>query len=98
MTQWIDSKGKVFTNVVHKQERAVLIQTVTGLIQGHIYVHSDQRLIDEMNAGDRFLAVTNASVLDADGGVVHRADFLTLNKAHVVWIRPDDEGPSTAEE
>jgi hypothetical protein len=98
MTMRVDAKGKVFTNIVHKEERSVLIQTVTGLIRGQIYVHPEQRLIDEMNEGDRFLAVTDAEVLDPGGQVGRRADFLTLNKEYVVWIRPDDEpGPQGSE-
>lgn len=91
MTLWVDAKGKVFTNVVQKDEVPVLIQTVTGLVHGHVYVRPDQRLIDEINDGDRFMAVTNAQVLDAQGQVAYVSNFLTLNKEHVVWIRPDDE-------
>ena len=95
MTIRVDAKGKVFTNVVHKDEFAVLIQTLTGQIHGHVYVHPDQRLIDEMNGKTSFIAVTEAEVYGADGEVAHRAAFLTVNKQHVIWVRPDDEAEPT---
>jgi Family of unknown function (DUF6812) len=91
VTVRVDARGKIFTNVVHKDEIAVLIQTLTGQIHGHIYVNPDQRLIDEMNGKAGFLAVTEAEVHAADGSVVHRAAFLTVNKQHIIWLRPDDE-------
>ncbi len=91
MSVWVDPKGKIFTNVVQKNELPVMIQTVTGLIHGHIYLHPDQRLVDEMNGDDRFLAVTDAEVYGEAGRVEHYSKFLTLNKRHVVWIRPDEE-------
>jgi Family of unknown function (DUF6812) len=91
MSVWVDPKGKIFTNVVQKDELPVMIQTVTGLIHGYVYLHPDQRLVDEMNGDDRFLAVTDAKVFGEAGQVEHLSKFLTLNKRHVVWIRPDDE-------
>jgi hypothetical protein len=91
MSVWVDSKGKVFTEVIHKDELPVLIQMATGQIRGRVYVHPDHRLIDEMNGAARFIAVTGAEVIGPDGEVAYRAAFLTLNKRQVVWIRPDEE-------
>ena len=91
MSVRVDPKGKIFTNVVQKNQLTVMIQTVTGLIHGRVFLHPDQRLVDEMNGDDRFLAVTEAEVFGLAGRVEHHSKFLTLNKRHVVWIRPDDE-------
>ena len=91
MSVWVDPKGKIFTNVVQKDELPVMIQTITGRIHGHVYLRPDQRLVDEMNGDDHFLAVTNAEVYGPSGEVEHLSRFLTLNKNQVVWIRPDDE-------
>lgn len=91
MTVRVDAKGKVFTDIVHKNELPALIQTATNLIHGHIYLRPDERLIDAFNGGARFIAVTGAQVYGANGEVLYRAKFLTLNTEYVVWIRPDEE-------
>jgi hypothetical protein len=93
----IDAKGKIFTDIVRKDEVPVLIQTVTNLIHGHIYLRPEQRIKDELNTGaDQFIAVTQAEVYSAAGQVLYRSEFLTLNKSHVVWIRPDEEADADA--
>lgn len=91
MTVRVDAKGKVFTDIVHKNELPALIQTATHLIHGHIYVRPEERLIDAFNSGAQFVAVTRAQVYGADGEVLYRAKFLALNTECVVWIRPDDD-------
>ena len=92
MTVRVDAKGKIFTDIIRKDEVPVLIRTVTDLIHGHIYLRPEQRIKDELNAGaDQFIAVTDAEVLGPNGAIAYRSSFLTLNKAHVVWIRPDEE-------
>jgi hypothetical protein len=94
MTYRIDAKGKVFTDIVRKDEVPVLIQTVTNLIHGHIFLRPEQRIKDELNAGqDQFIAVTDAEVYDLNGQLKYRSDFLTLNKQHIVWVRPDEALP-----
>ena len=93
MTVYVDSKGKVFTDVVHKDEIPVLIQTLTGQIRGDVYIHPDHRLIDEMNGEAGFIAVTDAEVFGPAGEAAYQAAFLTVNKRQVVWVRPDDEMP-----
>jgi hypothetical protein len=98
MTIRVDAKGKIFTDIVRKDEVPALIQTVTNLIHGHIFVRPDQRIKDELNSNqEQFLAVTQAQVYGAGGQVLYRSQFLTLNKAHVVWIRPDEEAQDDAE-
>jgi hypothetical protein len=90
MTIRVDAKGKIFTDIVRKDEVPVLIQTLTSLIQGHIYLRPEARIKDEMNAGEQFIAVTDAEITQPNGTVI-KSSFLTLNKAHVVWLRPDEE-------
>ena len=97
----IDAKGKIFTDIVRKDEIPVLIQTVTNLVHGHIYLRPEQRIKDELNTNqDHFIAVTDAEVYGPgpNGQLLYRSDFLTLNKSHVVWIRPDEEGDPTEPE
>ena len=90
----VDAIGKVFTDIIRKDEVPVLIQTVTNLIHGHIYLRPEQRIKDELNSSqDQFVAVTDAEVFAANGELLYRSDFLTLNKRHVIWLRPDEAPP-----
>ncbi len=92
MTMRIDAKGKIFTDVVHKERVPSLIQTETNLIHGDIFLRPDQRIKDELNNNqEKFIAVTEAEIYGADGQVKYRSPFLTLNKDHVIWIRPDEQ-------
>ena len=92
MSVRIDAKGKIFTDIVRKDEVPALIQTVTNLIHGHIFLRPENRIKDEMNTStEQFIAVTQAEVYGANGQLLYRSEFLTLNKNHVVWIRPDEE-------
>ena len=94
MTVRIDAKGKTYTDIVHKDEVATLIQTTANLIHGHIYLRAGLRLIDELNGKqEQFIAVTEAEVYNANGQVLVRSEFLTLNKNQIVWVRPDEEPP-----
>jgi hypothetical protein len=94
MTVRIDSKGKIFTDIVRKEEVPVLMQTLTNVIHGNIFLRPEQRIKDGLNdSPEVFIAVTKAEVYSPGGQLLHRADFLTVNKNHIVWIRPDDEKP-----
>ena len=90
----IDAKGKIFTDIVRKDEIPVTIQTVTNLIHGHVFLRPEQRIKDEMNSNqDQFIAVTDAEVYGLNGQLLYRSEFLTLNKQHIIWLRPDEEPP-----
>ncbi|MCC7361763.1 MAG: hypothetical protein IT317_19935 [Anaerolineales bacterium] len=95
MTTRVDAKGKTYTDIVRKDEIPALIQTVSNLIHGHLYLRPGLRLKDEFNGlAEMFIAVTNAEVYNANGQVLVRSEFLTLNKNQIVWIRPDEEQPN----
>ena len=90
----IDAKGKIFTDIVRKDEVPVTIQTVTNLVHGHIFLRPEQRIKDELNSSqDQFIAVTDAEVYGLNGQLLYRSEFLTFNKQHIIWLRPDDEPP-----
>ena len=92
MTVRVDAKGKIFTDIIHKERVPSLIQTVTNLIHGDIFMRPDQRVKDELNSNpEKFIAVTDVEIYGANGQVLYRSPFLTLNKEHVIWIRPDEE-------
>ena len=86
-----DEKGKIFTNIVQKTPVPATIQTLTHRIRGEVYMKPDERLKDELNRSDQFLAVTNASILNDLGEVTIVCKFLTLNKNQIVWLIPDKD-------
>ncbi len=86
-----DDKGKIFTDVVSKVAVAALVQTTMHLIRGNIHIRPDERLKDELNRDEPYLAMTNASIVDADGKQVYASDFLAVRREQVVWVMPDSE-------
>jgi hypothetical protein len=91
MTDIYDEKGKVFTRVVHKDVLYVRVQTVTHLITGEIYIEHEQRIKDHLELAEQFIAITSAKVFGLDGVLAYQAEFLTLNRAHIVWLALEDE-------
>ena len=88
-----DEKGKFFTNVVTKIPVHATVQTTLQLIQGNVYVRKDERLKDELDRDEFFLAMTNAVVMDKDGKVLFEAPFLAVQRAQIIWVRPDQQEP-----
>jgi hypothetical protein len=91
-----DEKGKYYTNVVSKISVSSILQTTTHLIRGSVHVRQGERLKDELENNEVFLAVTNASVLDANGDVIYSSPFMAVHKTQIVWIMPTDESQSGA--
>jgi hypothetical protein len=90
VTQY-DDKGKIFTQVISKKPIPVIIQTETNVIRGTVHVRPSERVIDELNISNQFIAITEARVMNMEGSQVYTCDFLTLNKEQIIWIIPDDE-------
>jgi hypothetical protein len=92
MTVHTGPRGKYFTEVIRKSAVRATIRTVGATITGTVHVHPDERTLDMLNALDGFLAVTDAQV--DDGQQPFEAAFLAVSSAHIVWVKPDDEGVS----
>jgi len=91
MTVEYNEKGKFFTNVINKETVPAKIQTLTHLVEGEVHVRQDQRLKDEMDLAEPFLAVTNATLYASDGSVFLRTKFIAIKREQVIWITPSDE-------
>ncbi len=91
MTFEYDEKGKIFTDVVSKIAIHATIQTTTHMLRGRVHVRRDQRIIDELDLNENFLAVTDVSVLGADGQVLFQSPFLAVRRAHIVWVIPEQK-------
>jgi hypothetical protein len=84
-----DEKGKIFTDIVSKIAVPATIQTTTHLIRGHLHVRRDQRIKDELDLTENFLAMTDVSVLGPDGQTLFQAPFLAVRRSHIVWVIPE---------
>lgn len=92
MTIEFDEKGKYYTNIIQKVPIPSVIQTTTNQIRGLVHVRKDERLKDELENDERFIAVTDATVTDSGGSVVFTGPFLAVLKAHIVWVMPVGDG------
>ncbi|GAB4504090.1 MAG: hypothetical protein Fur0043_10830 [Anaerolineales bacterium] len=98
MTIEYDDKGKYFTEVVSKISIPTLVQTTTHLIRGNVHVRRDERLKDELDRDELFLAMTDASVLGTDGQILHQVHFLAVRRTQIVWVIPlEDEAQGGTE-
>ncbi len=88
MTVEYDMKGKYYTDVVRKLPVSAVIQTRTHLVRGFVHVKDGERLKNELERDERFLAVTDASVCGADDKVLFTAPFMAIQRSQIVWIMP----------
>ncbi len=91
MTIEYDEKGKFYTDIVKKLPVPVVIQTATHLMRGLVHVRDGERLKNELERDEMFLAVTSASVYSADDKVLFKAPFMAVLRAQIIWIMPVDE-------
>lgn len=92
MTIEYDEKGKVFTDIVTKMPVFVTLQTTTHLMRGHMHVRRDQRVKDELDQNEQFLALTDVQVQGPDGQTLFHAPFIAVRRDQIVWVMPDTQG------
>ncbi len=93
-----EERTKIFSNVIFKRPVAVVIQTANHRITGNVHVRPDDRLRDELNKSEPFLAVTDASIFDLEGQALYRSKFLAVNVSHIIWLVPQSEITSLQDE
>lgn len=86
-----DDKGKIFTDVVSKIAIYATIQTTMHMLRGRIHVRRDQRIIDELDQHEDFIALTDVSILGNDGQVIFQSPFLAVRRSHIVWVLPEQK-------
>lgn len=91
MTIEYDEKGKFYTDVVKKLPISAVIQTSTHLVRGMIHVRQGERLKNELERDEKFLAVTHAAVHDVDGQILFTSPFMAILRSQIVWLMPVDE-------
>ena len=91
MTIEYDEKGKIFTDIVSKVAIYATIQTTMHMLRGRIHVRRDQRIIDELDINENFIAITDVTVLGADGQTLFQVPFLAVRRSHIVWVIPEQK-------
>ncbi|HET6596105.1 MAG TPA: hypothetical protein VFI14_01475 [Chryseosolibacter sp.] len=95
MTFEYDEKGKIFTDVVTKVAIPATIQTTTHLMHAHIHVRRDQRIKDELDLNESFLALTDVRVMGPDGQILYQAPFLAVQRSQIIWVLPEQDQSNT---
>ncbi len=85
----VDQKGKYYTTRVSKETVAVTARLQDTIVQGTLHLAPDNRLKDEMNSAETFVAVTHAQVFALTGErPLYTTEILIVNKNQIVWIFP----------
>ncbi|MBK8419529.1 hypothetical protein [Candidatus Villigracilis saccharophilus] len=88
MTIEYDQKGKYYTDVVRKLPVSAVIQTSAHLVRGFVHVKDGERLKNELERDEKFLAVTDATVYGADDEVLYTTSFMAIQRSQIIWIMP----------
>jgi hypothetical protein len=91
MTIEYDEHGKIFTDIVSKISIHVTIQTTTHMMRGRMHVRRDQRVKDELDRDERFLALTDVHVQGPDGQTLFHSPFLAVRRDQIVWVMPEQK-------
>ncbi len=86
-----DEKGKFFTNFVSKNAVLAIVQTSRYRIRGEIHVRMGDRVKDELDRPEQFLAVTNAAIYDENDTLLFEREFVSINRDHIIWVIPEQE-------
>jgi hypothetical protein len=94
----VDDKGKFFTAHVTKLRLPVTACIGNWLVEGIVHLKSDNRLKDELNDNEAFIAITQARVwASGTSKPVYEPEVLIVHKNEIAWIFPRDSGAPSAE-
>jgi len=97
MSLEFNEKGKYFTDIISKAAVPAVIQTVMHRIEGSVHIRLDERVKDELDRNELFLAVTNAKIFGLDGTVLYETDFMTVSRSQIVWVIPRDDNANAGD-
>jgi hypothetical protein len=98
MSLEFNDKGKYFTDIISKVAIPAIIQTVSQRIEGSVHVRPDQRVKDELDRAELFLAVTDAKVLNADGTIACETEFMLVLRSQIIWVIPSVSNPNDGDQ
>jgi hypothetical protein len=91
MTIEYDEKGKFYTDVISKVAIPATLQTTSHLIKGFLHVRHGERIKDELDRDELFLAVTKATIWGANGNLLFEAPFIAVRREQIIWIIPNEQ-------
>jgi len=78
-------------SVIKKRPIPIVIQTNKQLIRGKFHVRGVMRVIDELTFEDKFIAITDAEIINPNGRVLFKTNFVALNRHEIVWMAPEED-------
>ena len=88
----VDAKGKYYTPHVSKQSVDVTVRVGGSIVRGTVHLAPDNRLKDELNGGEAFIAITNAQVWEVNGAQpLYSTEVVIINKDQIDWIFPSEK-------
>jgi hypothetical protein len=85
----VDEKGKFFTPHVAKLRLPVTTCIGNWIVEGTVHLKNDNRLKDELNDGETFIAITQARVREIGSDKpVYETEVLIVHKNQIVWVFP----------
>ena len=78
-------------SVIKKRPIPIVIQTSKQLVRGNFHVRGVMRVIDELTFEDKFVAITDAEIINPNGNVLFKTNFVALNRFEIVWMAPEED-------
>ena len=91
MTIHYDDKGKYYTDIIRKSPVKAYVQTLLHLVHGEIHIREEERIKDELDRDELFLAMTDATIYSLDKKPLYKTNFLAVRREQIVWVLPDDD-------
>jgi hypothetical protein len=79
------------SHLIKKRPVPVVIQTRKQLIRGKFHVRGVMRVMDEITFEDKFVAITDAQIINPNGKLLFKTSFVALNRQEIVWMAPEED-------
>ena len=77
-------------NIIKKRPIPIVIQTSKHLIRGKFHVRGVMRVIDELTLEEKFIAVTDAEIINPNGSRLFKTNFVAINRQEILWMAPEE--------
>ena len=78
-------------NVINKRPISIVIQTSKHLIRGNFHVRGAMRVIEELTFEEKFIAITDAEIINSNGRTLFKTNFVAINRQEIVWMAPEED-------
>jgi hypothetical protein len=49
------------------------------------------RVMDEITFEDKFVAITDAEIINPNGRALFKTNFVALNRHEIIWMAPEED-------